>query len=142
MADAKTVIPEQVNELLGVYRDKLAMVAFPEISLEILEKLVAEVGEQEQVLVEARKQVDEAQEALETVMETLLQRCQRGLAYAKVYAEGDETLSKLLSSINFGKSARIPKRTSSGEKSRTPVEPRPVKPKRAPVEAQIEVATV
>ncbi|MBN1758991.1 MAG: hypothetical protein JW863_11765 [Chitinispirillaceae bacterium] len=124
------IITGSIQEFLTVYREKLSSVAFPDISLEILENTVQEVLEKGRQLEENKKKVEEAQQVLEAVNENLQQKCSRGLAYAKIYAEGDPALSAQLASINLGRAGRSAKRVVSGEKRKNETGVTPQKQKR------------
>lgn len=124
-------ISAQVKELLSIFRDDLSGVAFPDVSQKILEELVEQVRTKTAELDEANARAAAARDALDASQNELLQKCVRGLAYAKVYAEDREELLDKLSSINLGKTARIPKKAKSDESSSSEkVEKKPIKQKK------------
>ncbi len=115
-------IPAPVQEFYDLFKQNFSNVAFPDISVEVLDKLINDVQEKANALQEAYNLVNAAQEALESSQNELLQKSMRGLAYAKIYAEDREELLEQLSGINLAKS-RASKKTNSeqteGKRSRS-----------------------
>jgi hypothetical protein len=111
-------VPPSVLELLTIYKTDLAKVSFPDVSLETLESLTQKVRKGAKDLQEALKAADAAREALESGQNELITKAARGLAYAKVFAEGNDDLIEKLSKISLGKTLRTPKKTSQ-EKSKS-----------------------
>lgn len=103
-------IPPQVQELIAVFRDKLGDITFPDVSYAVLEELIEQVRERSAEFEDIKTKIDAAQEAVEEAQRELQQKCLRGLAYAKVFAEGNEELSAQLAAISFGKPSRAPKK--------------------------------
>ncbi len=120
-------IPQAVKEFLVVFKEDLAGVSFPDVSVEILEKLSEEIHDKTVQLQEALALVSAAQEALENAQNELIQKANRGLAYAKVFAEGKDELAEKLSRLSLGKPGRAPKKNSGEQpepkRSRTQEEP-------------------
>ncbi|NLL14822.1 MAG: hypothetical protein GX267_15570 [Fibrobacter sp.] len=114
-------IPAPVQEFYELYQQNFSSVSFPDVSLEILDKLISDVHEKMKALEEARALLDTAQQNLENSQNELLQKSMRALAYAKIYAEDQEELFKQLSSLNLAKSSRSSRKSSSepGEVKRT-----------------------
>ncbi len=131
-------VPEPVHELIKVFKEKLPSVAFPDVSLQIIEALAEEVRSAENAVRENRARLEEAERKFTVETGELMQKCARGLAYAKVYAEGQEELMKRLSSISFGKSSRASKRQPA-ERTEAEDEPSPrERKKRSPAVAAKE----
>ena len=120
MSDNTTgLIPEPVQQLLTLFEEHLNSISFPDVSLEIIKSLAEKVESAQKEVEEAQKHLETAQEALSASSDELLQKCMRGLAYAKVYADGQEELSEKLQAIHFGKPTRIgAKRSSAAEKTK------------------------
>lgn len=116
-------IPAPIQEFYDLFKQNFSNVAFPDISVEVLDKLINDVQEKVNALQEACNLVNAAQEALESSHNELLQKSMRGLAYAKIYAEDQEELLEQLSGINLAKNTRASKRTNSeqteGKRSRS-----------------------
>lgn len=116
-------IPAPLQDFYALFKQDLSNVAFPDISIEVLEKLMSDVHEKTKELQDAYSLVTAAQEALEASQNELLQKAVRGLAYAKIYAEGQEELSEKLAKINLTKTNRTTKKAASepseGKRSRS-----------------------
>ena len=102
LALADSCISHALRDVLTVFDDDgLCDVKFPDVDNDALQAQAAQVEERfkemkrlEAALEDARKKLDEAQEAL-------LSKAQRAVAYARVYAEGDVLLSSRLESISL-----------------------------------------
>jgi hypothetical protein len=83
----------------------------------------------------AQSALDAAREALQDKQDALLQRAQRALAYARVYADGDEALSGQLDGVNLPRSTRRSRPEDALVLSADPQpSPRPRgRPRKAPV---------
>jgi hypothetical protein len=101
-----------VKELITIFEEHLTSVAFPDVSLNILQSLVEQVRTNALELDEINARLLTVRETLENSQQELLQKCLRGLAYAKVYAEDREDLYEKLSQISLGKPSRAPKKAS------------------------------
>ncbi len=114
MSENKTEsVNEPVLELLAVFKEKLSSIIFPDVSLAILEGLIGKVHTSAEKLEDVQKQVELAQQALNASSEELQQKCVKALAYAKVFAEGQDDLTERLAAINLGRPARTQKRAAS-----------------------------
>ena len=113
MSDQLVEIPEAVTALLALFKGPLSDVVFPDVSLEILEKCTESVQEYADAVAEAMKQVEAAQEALGAAQDELQLKCTKALAYARIYAEGQDELLEQLSGIQIGKSTRAPKKAAA-----------------------------
>lgn len=118
LTETDDTIPSSIQEFYDLFKKDLSNVTFPDISIEILENLISEVHEKFSALKEAQAQVIAAQEALEASQNELLQKSIRGLAYAKIYAEGQEELSEKLAQIVLSKGAKSSKGTTEGKRTR------------------------
>jgi len=114
-------IPAPVQEFYELYKQNFSSVSFPDINLEILDKLISDVQEKLNALEEARALLETTQQDLENSQNELFQKSMRALAYAKIYAEDQEELFKQLSNINLAKNSRSSRKSSSepGEVKRT-----------------------
>ena len=106
-------IPPSVQELIAVFKKDLAAVVFPDVSLETLESLTKQVTSSAKELQDALGRAQVARESLEAGQNELLAKAVRGLAYAKVFAEGNDDLLEKICKINLGKAGRSPKKTVS-----------------------------
>jgi hypothetical protein len=110
-------ISAPIKEMLTIFQRDLSSVTFPDVSQSILENLIEDVRKNAVELETANAQVIAAREVLEASQNDLLQKCLRGIAYAKVYAEDKEELLENISKINLGKPQRLPKKTDKDEKT-------------------------
>jgi hypothetical protein len=99
-------ISSSIQEFLDVFKKDLGSVVFADVSLEGLESLAQKVRADSRELQDILKRVEVAREKLETEKNELLAKAGRGLAYAKIFAEGNDELLDKLSRINLGKPSR------------------------------------
>jgi hypothetical protein len=104
-------ISAPIQDLLNLFKEHLSSVTFPDVSFEILESLIKKVESNTNELQEALAKVETVRAALELNNNELLQKAVRGLAYARIYAEGNEALLEQLSKINLSKTVRIQKKS-------------------------------
>ncbi len=95
-----------VQALLDLFATSLADVRFADVDGPSLARCAAEVEAAAQAETVARLALDAAQLALHEKQEALLQRAQRALAYARVYAESDPTLAASLETIGLPRTSR------------------------------------
>jgi hypothetical protein len=112
-------IPQSVQEFLTVFKTDLSAVVFPDVSFDGLETLAQKVRSGAKELQDALSHAESVRESLESGKNELLTKSMRGLAYAKVFAEGNDELLEKLSGINLGKAGRSPKKTASEKKPKT-----------------------
>jgi hypothetical protein len=103
---ARDPVSEPVAALIDVFGVHAATLCFPEVDHATLEGLAAElrqaaaeVERQERALQQARQALDERRDALRA-------RAERGLAYARIFAEDDEALREQLEGIDLPASAQ------------------------------------
>ena len=112
-------ISEHILNLIILFQNSLATVSFPEINGEILEQLAEEVRCKTNELAELVENEKNIRSALEESQNTLMQKAIKALAYAKVYAEGNEELKKQLEKINLGKSTKNSKKSFQDKEDNT-----------------------
>jgi hypothetical protein len=95
-----------VQALLDLFATSLADVRFADVDWPSLARCAAEVEAAAQAEAVARSALDAANLALQEKQEALLQRAQRALAYARVYAESDTTLTASLEAISLPRATR------------------------------------
>lgn len=112
-------ISPSVQAVIDLFQGPLAEVRFADVDVSALANLAraAEAAAEELAQHEAR--VSELKQVLADRQEALLLLAQRGLAYARVYAEADEALTEQLSRINLPKPAK-PRKPSSKSASAEP----------------------
>jgi hypothetical protein len=95
-----------VQALLDLFATSLADVRFADVDGPSLARCAAEVEAAAQAEAVARSALDAANLALQEKQEALLRRAQRALAYARVYAESDTTLTASLEAIGLLRATR------------------------------------
>ena len=101
-----TPIPAPIQTLLDLFSSHLADVRFGDIDAPSLARLAADVQLASEVTAGAQVALDSARITLHERQEALLLHAQRALAYARVYAEADESLSARLEAVTLPRAAR------------------------------------
>lgn len=101
-----SAIPAPIQTLLDLFTTSLADVRFADVDGQTLGRCAAEVESAADALAAAQAVLDAARETLQLKQDALLQRAQCALAYARVYAEGDEALSGQLDVVSLPRSTR------------------------------------
>ncbi|WNG43178.1 hypothetical protein F0U60_02995 [Archangium minus] len=99
-------ISPAMRALLEVFSTELSEVKFPDVDAEVLEEAASRVRAQAEAVAKAQAALEAARQALGESQEALLQKGQRALSYARVFAEEDEALSTKLEAISLPKAAR------------------------------------
>jgi peptidoglycan hydrolase CwlO-like protein len=99
-------ISPAVRALLEVFSTDLSEVKFPDVDAEVLEEAAARVKEKAEAVARAQAALEAARQALAESQESLHQKGQRALAYARVFSEDDGELSAKLEAISLPKQAR------------------------------------
>lgn len=92
-------IPTAVKELLGLFDGPLSEVRFPDVDGAALREQVASVEAAVKDVEAAAAAWAEAKRSVDARLEVLLQKSQRALAYARVYAEGRPELDAQLAAL-------------------------------------------
>jgi hypothetical protein len=117
-----TAIPLPIQALLDLFTTSLADVRFADLDGATLACSAAEVEVAAKAVAAAQAALDAAREGLQEKQDALLQRAQRALAYARVYAETDETLSRKLDAVSL---PRAPRRARAEDALVLSAEPQP-----------------
>jgi hypothetical protein len=99
-------ISPPIQSLLELFTNSLADVRFADLDGQTLARLAAGVSTAADTVATAQATLDAAREALSERQETLLHQSQRALAYARVFAESDETRTAQLEAIALPRPAR------------------------------------
>jgi len=99
-------IPVPIQTVLDLFTTSLADVRFADVDGETLRRFAAEVETSAEAVAVAQAALDAARDALQEKQDTLLQQTQRALAYARVYAEGDDALIGQLDAVSLPRAAR------------------------------------
>lgn len=87
-------IPTDIAEVLAFFAESLADVRFPDVDGDALRGLAEDVRARAAEVERLEAQVRTAREAMELAQGELRRAAQRGLAYARVYVDGDPVLSE------------------------------------------------
>jgi hypothetical protein len=112
-----------IQAMLELFHSELSSLKFPDVDQAVLDEGTARVLAQAEAVAAAEAALVAAREALADAQEALLGKCQRALAYARVYAEEDRELSRKLEMISLPR-ARA-KVAVSGQGGSEPAEARP-----------------
>ncbi len=89
-------VPSSLQAVLELFESELSHLKFPDLDCAVLQAAAERVGEQAAALRQAEAALMATRDALHETLEALQHKCQRALAYARVYAEDNpELLSKL-----------------------------------------------
>jgi hypothetical protein len=99
-------ISPPIQALLDLFDSHLADVRFGDVDAKALARIAADVQATAEVVTAAQVALDSARIALHERQEALLLLAQRALAYARVYAEADESLSTRLDAVALPRAAR------------------------------------
>jgi hypothetical protein len=102
-------IPTTVQVVLDLFATALADVRFADVDAQTLARLAVEVQSASENVASAEAVLEGARRALEERQEVLLHHVQRAVAYARVYAENDEALSRRLNEVSLPRPARRPR---------------------------------
>ena len=92
-------IPNDVAEFLQFFAETLSELTFPDIDQASLEALADNVESQTAEVDRLEAELQQARDALQEAKDNLRRAARRGLAYAKVYADGDQALEEQLSEL-------------------------------------------
>ncbi len=99
-------ISPPIRTALEIFETALADVRFAELDAKTLARAAADVHAVAAVVASAQAALDSARSALQERQDILLERVQRAIAYARVYAENDEALTQRLQAIVLPRSPR------------------------------------
>jgi len=126
-----------VQAVIDLFEGPLAEVRFADVDASALLNLARATEAAAGDLAQHEAQLSELRQALADKQDALLLLAQRGLAYARVYAEHDEALSEQLSRINLPKASK-PRKASPKATSPEPATPTSAAPE---AEALVESKT-
>jgi hypothetical protein len=97
------VTPTLARQVIDLYADELAEVRFPDLDLSALLYAQAELHAAQLEVERVEAELADKRAELELRSQALLAKTERALAYARVFAQGDETLAPRLAEIGRGK---------------------------------------
>ena len=98
-SDEQNPIPTAVKELLALFDGPLANLSFPDVNGEALREQAASVDAAVREVEAAAAAWAEAKRQVDARLEVLLQKAQRALAYARIYAEDKPELDATLAAL-------------------------------------------
>lgn len=101
-----SAISPPVQTVLDLFSTHLPDVRFGDVDAQSLARSAQEVQAAAEVVTASQITFENARVVLHERQEALLQQVQRGLAYARVYAEADEALSTRLDAVALPRPAR------------------------------------
>lgn len=116
-----TALGPGAQAVIELFDTELLALKFPDIDQAVLHEAAARVLAQAETVAAAEQALAAAREGLADAQELLLGKCQRALAYARVYAEEDRELLRKLDTITLPRSRAKAAPVSPTE----PTEPRP-----------------
>jgi hypothetical protein len=96
-------IPPPIQALLELFATTLSDVRFADVDGPTLARCATEVEAAAKAVAVAQGSLDAAMASYREKQELLLQRSQRALAYARVFAEGDDALGRQLEAVTLPK---------------------------------------
>jgi hypothetical protein len=119
-------IPLPLQAVLHLFSGPLADVRFGDVDARSLAALAADVQSTADAVAVAHATLEQARAALDERQHALVVHAQRALAYARVYAEGDDALVHQLESIPLPRPPRRPRATDEPlVLAEAPAAPRP-----------------
>jgi hypothetical protein len=101
-----TSLAEPVQAVVSLFEGPLARVRFADVDAEGLGKLAAEVSSTAGEVAQQEARLVELKQTFAQRQEALLVLAQQALAYARIYAEGDEELTAKLNDISLPRAAK------------------------------------
>ena len=101
--DTNDPIPQDIAEFLSFFEKHLGELSFPDINRDTLCGLAEKVRAEAATLDALEKQVQAQRQALESARSELRRVSERGLAYARVYADGKDGLDAKLAALSMSR---------------------------------------
>lgn len=113
MISLMSSIPEPVQMIVDLFTSELGDVRFGDVDAQALTEAANEVEKAVETVTAAQAIADEARGNLRDRQQALLQRAERALAYARVYAATNDALRTRLDAISLPRTSSIPGGSSS-----------------------------
>lgn len=94
-------VPQDIAEFLSFFEKHLGELSFPDVDRDTLRGLAESVRAEAATLDALEKQVQAQRQALESARSELRRVSERGLAYARVYADGKDGLDTKLAALSI-----------------------------------------
>jgi len=99
--DANDPVPQDIAEFLSFFEKHLGELSFPDVNRDTLRGLAESVRTEAAALDALEQQVEAQRQALESARSDLRRMSERGLAYARVYADGKDGLDAKLAALSI-----------------------------------------
>lgn len=109
-------VDSEVAEFLAFFKEHLAGVQFPDVDAETLDDLAASAKAQADELAALTERVRVAREALHQTQADLRRLSERGLAYVRVYADGNPDLAAAADQLALARDAQAGENSKPGRK--------------------------
>lgn len=103
---AVSPIASAVQAVLDLFDGELGDLKFPDLDQSVLQEAAIAVHEKAEAQARAEAALLAARESLQESQEALLHRCQRALAYARIYAEDNAELLARIEGIELPRGGR------------------------------------
>jgi hypothetical protein len=134
MLSVMSAISNPVQEVLDLFATDLTNMRFGDVDAQSLSNAAAAVQSAADEVASVEAQLADARGRLHENQDALLQRVQRALAYARVYAEADGALSARLEAITLPRPTRRVRPDASAISVEPQIERRPRgRPRKTPV---------
>lgn len=101
--DTNDPIPQDIAEFLSFFEKHLGELSFPDVDRDTLRGLAERVRSEAEALDALEQQVQAQRQALESARSELRRVSERGLAYARVYADGKDGLDAKLAALSIAR---------------------------------------
>lgn len=102
-------VPVGVTQVLDLFKGPLSKISFPDVSSKTLEAACDDLRASDAAVQDAFAALEQAQARLAQEQAQLQRLAERGLAYARVFAQEDDALLEQLNGVELGKKPRKPK---------------------------------
>lgn len=119
--DSTPSVPSEIAEFIDFFKKELAGIEFPDVDAEKLDALAVTVHEHADELAELTERVRVARAALEQAQTDLRRHSERGLAYVRVYADGNDALVQSLDGLALARErveSKPPRKRKSKSKAK------------------------
>lgn len=103
---AELAVPASIKTLLDIFKDHLKDVRFPDVDGARLQEAADAAVVKAEEVARLEDMLEVARTALQESQDSLLQKGQRALAYARIFAEDNEPLSVALDGVQLPRSSR------------------------------------
>lgn len=114
-APQRDPIPSFVHEVIGLFEEALGGVRFPDLDCAQLERMASATRAAQLELERVENELLLAQALVKEQTAVLLAGAERGLAYARVFAQGDAALGARIDQLG-GQPSSAPRRTQPAKK--------------------------